>query len=144
MKPQTRQKLRPLLFYGLMQLPGLALLALVLWGLLDYEQISKRTASLIYLAWLIKDIVLFPFVRRAYDSGEVPDSGPRGLIGENGTVTVALAPRGFVRVRGELWQAQLSQASDPQTQLTPGTTVRIVAAEGMLLMAEATVDSSAE
>ena len=52
----------------------------------------------------LKDAALYPWLRTAYetDSRRVIER----LIGLAGVAVEPLAPRGYVRVRGELWQAE--------------------------------------
>ena len=54
--------------------------------------------------WIIKDVVLFPVVWRAYD-WERPGRS-RSMVGEYGVARDRLAPSGYVQVRGELWRAE--------------------------------------
>src|SRR6187551_3509382 len=52
-------------------------------------------------------------------------TGAENLIGAIGEVTAALAPVGQIRVLGELWQARA------RSDLAPGTSVRVVAVDGL-------------
>jgi membrane-bound serine protease (ClpP class) len=52
------------------------------------------------------------------------------LLGAEATVATACRPLGQVRVRGELWQARCDSGAGE------GDTVRITAAEGLLLVVE--------
>jgi membrane protein implicated in regulation of membrane protease activity len=54
--------------------------------------------------WIIKDIILFAFVWRAYEWKGSKDV--HSLIGTQGVVIERLAPSGYIRVRGELWHAE--------------------------------------
>lgn len=54
-----------------------------------------------------------------------PTTGREGLIGEKGVVSRRIAPRGQVRVRGELWAARAEEEIDA------GETVEVVEAEGL-------------
>lgn len=56
-----------------------------------------------------------------------PTTGREGMIGLLGTARTALAPRGTVDVRGELWQAE------SEAPLAPGDPVEVVGMEGLLL-----------
>ena len=123
--------MKPPLLYILMQIPGLLGLGLVLWGLTAYEWISHTTALLQVVAWLVKDAALYPFVKRAFEPTRPGDSGPAGLIGGIGTTTRELAPNGFVRIRGELWQAR---PVDAAAFIPVQRTVQVVAAQGMVLV----------
>jgi len=58
------------------------------------------------------------------------ETGVEHLIGSIGEVTAALAPVGQIRVLGELWQARAN------SELAPGTAVRVVAVDGLMLDVE--------
>ncbi len=62
--------------------------------------------------------------------------GPQAMIGKLALARTALAPSGQVEIRGELWQATLT---DPNAAVPTGHTVLILAAEGLHL----TVQSAA-
>lgn len=72
---------------------------------------------------------MYPFLRTAYESGV--KTGAEQLVGARGIAQDELSPRGYVRVRGELWQAELRPSDRP---IQPGSPVRILAAEGMTLI----------
>jgi membrane-bound serine protease (ClpP class) len=57
-------------------------------------------------------------------------TGVENLIGATGEVTRPLAPVGQIRVLGELWEARSS------SELPGGTTVRVVALDGLTLDVE--------
>ena len=62
-------------------------------------------ASSILLLWVIKDYVLYPFLRSAY---ELDQRLPiEHLIGQIGLATAQLTPDGYIKVRGELWLAKI-------------------------------------
>ena len=132
------------LYYWLLQIPGLLLLSTLLGFLVHLEWIDWSLAGLVVLGWLIKDAVMYPWLKSAFDRHGAPDAGPAGLVGQIGELTVT----GFVRVRGELWQAELVSNADefggssanPALQLADyaaGTPVRIRDARGMTLIVEA-------
>ena len=56
------------------------------------------------VVWMLKDAALYPWLRSAYE----PDSRRiiERMIGLAGVAVEPLAPRGYVRVRGELWHAE--------------------------------------
>ena len=58
-------------------------------------------------------------------------TGVENLVGATGEVTERLAPSGQIRVLGELWQARSS------SELPPGSRVRVVAVDGLMLEVEA-------
>ena len=54
--------------------------------------------------------------------------GAEGMIGERGEAIAECAPRGRVKVRGEIWEAE---SSGPP--IAPGAGVRVEAVEGLVL-----------
>jgi len=78
---------------------------------------------------------MYPLLRTAYESGV--KTGAEQLIGTRGVAQSELSPRGYVHVRGELWQAEVKPSDDP---LAPGSPVKVLAAEGMTLIVKAEKD----
>jgi membrane-bound serine protease (ClpP class) len=64
-------------------------------------------------------------------------SGTDGMIGAPVIALTSLQPVGRVKYKGEDWTAVLD---DPSTSVDPGTEVRIVAVEGLLLHVQPVVD----
>lgn len=112
--------------YLLFQIPGWVVSALVLVFLVGNELLTSHVALLVWVAWLVKDAVMYPLVRRAYEPGSSRHGGA-ALVGERGTVVKSLAPRGFIRVRGELWHAEA------EVTIAAGAEVEVVGAQGMRL-----------
>ena len=81
--------------------------------------------------WVAKDFVLFPFVWHAYDWDHNKESNP--MVGMPGVVHERIDPKGFVEVRGERWQAELSDAQSP---LEKGKAIRVVGMKGLVLFVE--------
>jgi membrane protein implicated in regulation of membrane protease activity len=77
----------------------------------------------------VKDVVFYPFVRTAYESGV--RTGAERLIGARGVAREALAPRGYVHVKGELWCAE---AEAPEASIPPGSRVRVRGTRGLTLI----------
>ena len=120
--------------YLLFQIPGWIIAAIVLYGLWHSQLIPRWLAVLCFLAWLVKDLILYPLTRTAYERTRA--DGTQALIGERGVSEGDLLPEGYVRVRGELWRA----VAEPSVKvIASGTEVEIVAAEGMKLFVR-TVD----
>ena len=100
--------------------------ALVLLVLRHNQMISSFGAAICFAAWVLKDCILYPWLRSAY---EVSDrTGSKALIGCKGVSESHLAPEGFVRVRGELWRAV---ATPSDLKISTGIKVEIVDADGM-------------
>lgn len=64
-------------------------------------------------------------------------TGAEGLIGERAEVIERCAPRGRVRVHGEIWNARCDG------EVEPGARVRIVAVDGLTLVVEPAGSSGA-
>jgi membrane protein implicated in regulation of membrane protease activity len=86
-------------------------------------------ASLVAL-WIAKDLLTYPFMRHYYR----PQPSERRIVGERGNALTTLGPHGFVRVHGEIWQAQ--QAGDARGEIAQGTQVRVRDVRGLLLFVE--------
>ena len=123
--------LRIVIRYTLLQLPALALFVMAL--LLGRRWIGIPLWSFWGLVglWVAKDVILFPFVWRAYDTRE--RKGDDAMIGMRGIVQDRLAPDGFVQVRGELWQAELMDDGPP---IEKGAAVRIRETRGLTLIVQ--------
>ena len=89
------------------------------------------TGGLFLVVWVVKDLVLFPYLRIAYEDGDRGDA--RGLVGAVAVATERIAPEGFVRAGSELWRAELAPGSPG---VAAGARVRVRAVEGMRLIVE--------
>lgn len=118
-----------LIRYLLFQLPGWVLAAAILTGLRYWAGIPGWVALGLFMLWVAKDLVMYPLLRTAYESGA--KTGAEQLIGARGIAQDELSPRGYVRVRGELWRAEV-RPSDPP--IPRGGPVRVLAADGMTLI----------
>jgi len=121
--------------YLLFQIPGWVISALVLVVLLEIELLSGRLAMLLWGLWLLKDALMYPLVRSSYEAS-AHQHGAMTLVGARGVVVRALRPRGYIRVRGELWQAECATGADV------GAEVEVVAAKSMRLVVTAVAAES--
>jgi membrane-bound ClpP family serine protease len=117
--------------YCLLQLPGLAMLGLVLTWLVSSNLISSTVALAILAMWVVKDAAMYPLARRVLDK-PLPATGAAALIGRETRVARALEPRGLVRIGHERWVAR----SVHEESIPPGRRVRVVNAEGLVLIVE--------
>jgi membrane protein implicated in regulation of membrane protease activity len=124
MKKHTWSK-RTVLRYTMLQLPALVVLILVLIVLRQWLQIPVWSIWTFTLLWIIKDIILFPFVWRAYDSAA------SAMIGARGTASEQLDPSGHVRIKGELWRARVS--GDGQS-IEKGRAILVMDIRGLTLI----------
>ena len=123
--------------YFLLQIPGWVLVAVVLFGLRDWIGISLGWAVTLYALYVVKDFVLFPFLRSAYDTSTT--TGIARLVGQSAVVKQTLAPKGLVVVGGELWKAMLAPGQD---EVARGRRVRVESARGMVLVVRSEEESS--
>ena len=127
-----RTRSHPLLRYTLLQVPDVALAALVVWALWNWLLIPGWVALVGLAVWIAKDIAIYPLVRRSFSLGESEWVGVRPLIGARGVATEDLSPSGWVRVKGELWQARASE----DAPVPGGSHVRVREVRGMTLLIE--------
>jgi membrane protein implicated in regulation of membrane protease activity len=100
--------------------------ALVLLLLGHYKMISFSGAAICFAAWMLKDWILYPWLRSAYEVST--RTGSKTLIGCKGVAESHLAPEGLIRVRGELWRAVAIPRDLP---IQTGIAVEIIDADGM-------------
>jgi membrane protein implicated in regulation of membrane protease activity len=108
---QHGRSARTVVRYGLLQLPGLALLVLFLVLAQRWFDIPSWLAWGFLALWVAKDAALYPFVRRSYDRDQPRDMNP--MLGAHGIARDRLAPSGYILVHGELWQAEVTEGSPP-------------------------------
>ncbi len=120
-----------ILRYALLQLPELIVFTLVLLVLKAWFSVPLWLFIVLIVVWIAKDVIIYPFVWRAYDTSESGRS--KGLVGEKGTVKEKLDPSGYIVVGSELWRAQLVHGNDP---LEEGRKVKVKDAKGLTLLVE--------
>lgn len=122
---------RPLAKYLVIQIPGWILAAAGLALLRRWIDLPLWAAVGLLLLWVVKDLVLYPFVRRAYEANG--RAGAEQLIGAEGVAQEPLAPSGYIRVGGELWRAEAMRTDEP---IPPGGRVRVRAVRGLTLLVQ--------
>jgi membrane protein implicated in regulation of membrane protease activity len=113
--------------YLLGQLPGWAIAALAVWVGHRLELVDAWLAVAIVAVVVLKDLLLFPWMRRFYK----PSPANRRMIGLRGVAVTAVERSGLVRVRGELWQATSDR------HIREGAAVIVRDASGLRLRVEA-------
>jgi membrane-bound ClpP family serine protease len=93
--------------------------------------ISVLTAYGLVALWIAKDIIMYPILRVAYESGG--SSGVDGIHGALGVVTQPLTPSGYVRLGSERWKAELVCGSGAALV---GSAIRVVEVRGLTLVVE--------
>lgn len=119
--------MRPYTKYVLVQAPGWVLVGLLLLWLWPKTGWNPWIAVAGFAVWVVKDFLLYPFVRIAYR-----DSSPPGdqLVGMQGIARENLDPQGYVDVAGELWRAEIAPL---ETAIPSGSPVRVRAVSGLTL-----------
>ena len=128
---KRRWSRRVVVKYTLLQLPALTLLAIILYFMRLWVAIPAWLIGGIIALWVVKDVVLFFFVWRAYDQDRHTDANT--MIGLCGIVKDRLAPSGYVEVHGELWQAEVTEAAPP---IEGGERIRVQEIRGLTLIVQ--------
>ena len=115
-------------YYTLLQIPEFFLLALILYGLYQWYGIQVWILTLIAVGWIVKDVILFFFVRSAYEMKKHTHD-PR-TKGATGITIESLDLLGYVEVNGELWQAKSAE----KKMIPAGEKVEVVDRQGLLLV----------
>ena len=126
-----RSSARILVRYTLLQLPGLALLILILILVQQWVDLPVWIVWGSIVVWVAKDAILYPFVWRAYDQDR--PQGANTMVGVRGIAKDRLAPSGYVHIRGELWNAEVMEGNPP---IEKGEDVRVRGVRGLTLIVE--------
>lgn len=116
--------------YVLFQVPGWVLFGAAMGLAHRWEWLPGWGALALVGAWVLKDALMYPFFGFAYASER--RSPTERLIGMRGVVMKTLSPCGYVKVRGELWQAET--AARP---IDEGEPVVVSGVRGMVLVVRA-------
>jgi len=119
--------LTPLIRYVALQVPGFLIALILLMHARDQEWISVSTVVLVLAILVFKDVILYPFFRRAMQPGHT-DMVAR-LHGERARVVNTLDPEGQVKLKGEIWNAK-SIHGEP---VEAGSWVRVSGHRGLKL-----------
>jgi len=128
---KRRRSTRIFVRYALLQLPGIALLVLILVFVQRWVDLPAWVFWGSIAIWVVKDVILYPIVRRAYDWDH--PQGVNSMVGAQGIAKERLASSGYVQVRGELWKAELLEGRPP---LEKGEHVRVVGVCGLELVVQ--------
>ena len=106
--------------------------SLVLYGFHQWFEFPVWGAVAVMVLVVVKDAVLYPFLRHAYDANV--KTGVEQLIGQTAVVREDLNPDGLVLIRGELWWARVR---DRKGTIPVGSTVRVESGKGLTLVVSA-------
>ena len=121
-------KRRIVLRYALFQIPDIGILALILFVVHQWVDLSLWLYIGFVSLWMVKYVLFFSFVWRAYDKPRPGDV--KSLIGTEGIAEERLDPSGYIRVHGELWRGEVIEKTVP---VGKGETVLIERASGLTL-----------
>jgi membrane protein implicated in regulation of membrane protease activity len=132
----TRHSATVLGRYFLFQIPGMFVAGLTLTLLVRWTPLTPELAAGLFGLWVLKDLVMFPVTRIAYE----PRSRPHGadaMLGARGVAQQELEPgeTGYVRVGAELWKARLSGGSP---RCRKADTVQVLEVHDLTLLVERT------
>ena len=113
--------------YTAFQVPGWVLAGAAGWWLHTSLDVPVWAAAGILVAWVVKDMALYPLLRTAYEVNEAPPV--ERLIGARGVPIEPLAPSGYVRIGNELWRAETAGSA----RIEPGAPVEVIGARGLVL-----------
>jgi membrane-bound serine protease (ClpP class) len=116
--------------YLVFQVPGWVIVGAGLVAAVHWWQLAEAIAWLLFGLFVSKDLLMFPFVRKAYEpsSGSPADA----LVGRSAVATDDLAPAGYVRIGSELWASELRDGG----QVRKGFELRVVEVRGLTLIVE--------
>ena len=130
---RTRFTEPPFSTYVLAHLPGWTAATVIAWALVALAILPVWVGVLLAAAVVAKDVVSYRTMRRYY----TPEPSERRLVGQGGVAVTQLSPHGMVRVRGELWQAQIVSA----VFVADGALVRVRDVQGLLLIVELSTET---
>jgi len=127
--------------YLLLEIPGWCAAGAVLFLLWYFLELPLWLAWLLFAGNVVKDLILFRFLRDAYASEPSRLVGPELLVGARGVVVEELAPQGVVRVRGERWHSDLCASGE---SLPTGAAVIVREVRGLRLRVDPAEDQAQE
>jgi membrane protein implicated in regulation of membrane protease activity len=127
-KKADRPLLGAAIKYSLLQLPSLAAFVLILALVRQWLEVPTNLIWGLFGFWVLKDIVLFPFLWRHYDPNQFSDRFQ--MIGRKGFALTRLNPDGYVQVQGERWQAGIY---NDLVSIDQGEAIRVKSINGLKL-----------
>lgn len=89
---------------------------------------SPLLCGLVLVGWFVKDVLFYPMLRPHYHFAE-KDAHER-YLGNEAVAQEALSPRGYVKLGGELWLAEVGPDDPP---VSAGETVVVESVDGLTL-----------
>ena len=117
---------RTLRRYAVLQVPAALAVGAALVAATRLAWLDAGTALVVFVLWILKDVALYPLVRKAYEATD--DDQAARMVGRIGRAREDLAPLGYVLLAGELWSAEAIEADAP---IRAGERVRIESVDGL-------------
>lgn len=136
---ERRWSVRIVARYALFQVPAVAILVLILVLIRQWVDLPAWFFWGLVALWVAKDVILFPVTWRTYDRERPEDTN--SMIGARGVAEDQLAPSGYIRVHGELWQGEVVAGGPP---IDRGEGVRVRGIRRLTLLVEPDNEESSE
>ena len=117
-----------------------SVVSLIIGGLLLFAQFGESSPTLPYIGvnrWLlvgvsvVSGVTVIYLARQALKSRrDRPEDATSAIVGQTGFVTIAIRPRGAVRVANDTWTAATADGS----HIEAGEPIRVVSVEGLVLV----------
>ncbi len=131
----NRINLKVIVRYSLFQIPSLLIVMLLVFIVHHWYRLDNLIIMIVILLWVLKDILIFPFVWKAYCHKDRDKS--KTILNEIGTAIETINPKGYVKIRGEIWQAESDNIGIPILQ---GEPVEVVEINGLKLKVRKQID----
>jgi membrane-bound ClpP family serine protease len=124
----SREAGPPLSTYILAHVPGWTAVLALAWMGVAWLGVPHWAGILLVVTVLLKDVLSYRTMRRYY----TPEPPDWRLVDHCGVAVTPLCPRGWVRVRGELWQAHVTTLE----MVPQGAAIRVRSVNGLVLVVE--------
>jgi membrane protein implicated in regulation of membrane protease activity len=114
--------------YWLLQVPAWGVIVALALVAHRYLGLSLAWGASILALWIAKDWAIYPMLKKHYRFRS--EDAASALVGQPAVAQEELRPRGYVRLRGELWLAEISRDA---AAVSPGDEVTVVAVDGLTL-----------
>ncbi len=118
--------------YWILQLPEAALIIVIMLLLQRWLGFPAWVPWTVLALWVAKDAALYPWVWRSFDPGY--PSTMHSLDGHHAVATEPFHRSGYVRLRGELWHAELEHGGRP---VDKGEVVEVRSRRGLTVIVAA-------
>ena len=129
--------LKVIIRYTLLQIPELLLIIIGLHLIQIWIDLTDWLFWVIILVMVIKDIILFPFLWRAYDWDNPKNRN--SLLGVRGIARERLTPNGYIFINGELWMAE---TTDKGIIIEKDDHVIVTGVQGLTLIVQPTEEKN--